>query len=353
MKVAILFDFIETLGGGEKILLFLAEKFKADIYTGYANWGKIHPKFNSHRINTIGNIPKIQLLKQELLVRKFKKLDLSEYDVIICLGYYSIYASIKNHPVIWYTYGPSPLFHKKEKFLKEDLSQKIGSWLWKKRIQEYDRGVVENHIDRIVVISKYSGQRVKECYGRDSLVIYPPVDVEKYYNKKSKGYYLVVSRFTSGKRVDLTIKAFKRMPEKTLYIEGSGPLEKHLKNLASGAKNIKFLGRVNAETELPELYANCIALIVAAFYDEFSMPMIEALASGKPIIAVNQGAFPEIIDKNSGVLVEGTPEGIMKGVEKITPKIAAKMKNACIKRAKEFNINSFYKKWDNLIGGLK
>jgi glycosyltransferase involved in cell wall biosynthesis len=352
MKVAILFDFIEGLGGGEKLLLFLAEKFKADIYTGYANWGKIHPKFNSHKITTIGNIPKLQFLKQELLIREFKKLDLSEYDAIICLGYYSIYASIKNHPIIWYTYGPSTIFHKKEKVLEESLPQKIGSWVWKNRIQKHDMEVVKNHIDKIVVISKYSGQRVKKYYRRKSLVIYPPVDVEKYYNKKSKGYYLVVSRLTSGKRVDLSIEAFKKMPEKTLYIEGSGKLEKHLKNLAGGAKNIKFLGRVNSVTELPELYANCTALIVTAFYDEFSMPMIEALASGKPIIAVNQGAFTEIVTDKTGILVDADTESIINGVNKMTPEVAEKMKEYCIKRAENFSIDKFYERWNKLINDV-
>lgn len=352
MKVAIAFDFAEGRSGGEKIVSFLAKRYNADIYIGYANWNKIIPDFKNFNVNIIGNIPKIPIIKQELLVRKFRNLNLSNYDVTICLGYYSIYSSIKNHPLIWYAYGPSSLFYKKpsDTSLRVSLTWKIGALIWKKRIQNYDKKVVKKHIDKIIVISKYASQSLKDCYGVDSLIVNPPTDTKKFFYKPHKGYYLIVSRFEPGKRVEIAIEAFKKMPNKILFIEGSGSTESYLRNLASGSKNIKFLGRVHSLEDLANLYANCIALIGTAFYDEWSMPMVEAMASGKPCISVNQGAYPEIIINNkTGILVEGTPVGIIDGVNKITPEVAEKMKKNCIDRAKDFDINVFYKKWDGII----
>jgi glycosyltransferase involved in cell wall biosynthesis len=352
VKVAILFDFIEGSAGGEKLLRFLAQRYNADIYTGYVNWGRTYPEFKNFNVNIIGKIPKIQLAKQEMLIRNFRKLDLSDYDAIICLGFYSIYASKKNHPIIWNPYGVSPFFYKKadlpKGFLKKGFIWRIGAWLLTRRTKSYNKKVVKENIDKIVTISEYSRKIFNEYYGRNSVVIPPPVDMKKHYYKPNKGYYLVVARLEPGKRVELAIEAFKKMPDKKLYIEGIGSVKERLESLAKGYTNIKFLGRAPSEN-LPKLYSECIALIGTAFYDDWSMPMVEAMASGKPCIAVNQGAYPEIIDENTGILVEGIPEGIIEGVNMITPEVAKKMKNDCIRKAKIWDIENFGERWDNII----
>jgi glycosyltransferase involved in cell wall biosynthesis len=349
MKIAVLSDILPGRAGAEKLTYMLATHYDADIYTGYINLDKVLPEFKNLNVNTF-NAPKVPLLMQEFLVRKFRNLHLSNYDAIICIGYYSIYSAIKNHPIIWYSYTTSPLFYSKPKntSLKVSPSWKIGAMIWKKRIQKYDKKTVKE-IDKIVTISEYASQALKDYYNTTPLIINPPADTKIFFNKPQKGYYLIVSRFEPGKRVEIAIEAFKKMPDKTLFIEGSGSMDKYLHNLADGYKNIKFLGRVSTE-ELLSLYANSIAFIATAHYDEFGMPLVESMASGKPVIAVNQGAYPEVIvNGKTGVLVEGTPEGIISGVNKITPVIAEKMKIDCMERAKEFDINIFYKKWDKLI----
>jgi glycosyltransferase involved in cell wall biosynthesis len=288
-----------------------------------------------------------------MLIRKFRKLNLSNYDVSICLGLYSIYASTKNHPIIWNPYGVSPFFYKRadfpKGFMKRSLIWKIGAWLLIKRTKKYNKKVVTENIDKIVTISEYSRKAFNEYYNRDSIMIPPPVDMSKHYCKPNKGYYLLVARLEPGKRVELAVEAFKKMPDKTLYIEGIGSVEEKLKKLAEGAKNIRFLGRIPSN-ELPEVYANSIALIGTAFYDDWSMPMVEALASGKPCIAVNQGAYPEIVvDNKTGLLVNGDVEGIISGVNKITPEIAEKMKDDCIERARIWSTENFGNNWDKVI----
>jgi len=348
MKIAILIDYLEGRGGGEKLVSFMAKKYNADIFVGYANWDRILPEFKQLNVKIIADkITSIPLLKQEQLIKCFSELDLSKYSTVICLGYYSIYAHHKNK--IWYSYGLSPIFYKKAKqmAIRESLIKKVGSKLWKWRIKAYDKETVRN-IGKIVAISEYSKKIIDDYYGVNCMVINPPVDTSKFNYKPNKNYYLIAARLEPGKRVELAIEAFRGLSKEVLFVEGSGSQELYLKSILGNMDNINFIGRVSSE-ELADYYSECIALITTAFHDEWSMIMVEALASGKPCISVNQGAFPEIINKDTGILVDDTPEGIRAGVRKITPEIAIKMKDACIKRAKEFDIHSFYKKWDGLI----
>ncbi len=351
MKIAILIDWLGARGGGEKTVYYMAKQYDADIYTAYADWDKILPEFRKLRMHTYDKIMHLPLIKQEMTINYFKTLDLSNYDAVVALGYYSIYAAIKNKNIIWYPYGINSIFHKKGRTdnAYRDPIFLVGSKIWKTRIEKSDKNLIAKHVHKIVTISKYARRIIKEYHGKNSEIVNPIVEMDKFRCKPQKGYYLMVARLEAGKRVDLAINAFKQMPKKTLYIEGSGSLDSKLKKLAQGHDNIKFLGRVGTE-KLIDLYSNCIALIGTAYYDEWSMPMVEAMASGKPCIAVNQGAYPEIIINNkTGILVAGTPQGIINGVNKVTPKFAFSAKNACIKRARNFDSEQFFLKWDKIL----
>jgi len=350
LKIAVVIDNLTGRGGGEKEAYYLASHYDADIYTAIVNWDKILPEFKQLRVH-ITPAPRIELLKQEISVRNFRKLDLKGYDAVICLGFYSIYASWANHSAIWYAYGVSSLFYKRAEnsSKNEPLAWKIGAAIWKHRIKSYDMKTVSKSLDQIITISNYSRGMMKKYYDRDSVIIHPPVEVSKFHCGESKGYYLFVARLEPGKRTDLAIEAFKRMPDKMLYIEGVGSAEASLKKLAGDAKNIKFLGRVSTEA-LIELYSNCTAFIGTSYYDDWSMVMVEAMASGKPCIAVRQGAYVEMVTNGeTGALVEGTPEGIMEGVKRITPEVAKGMKDNCVKFAMESDVSSFYRNWDKVI----
>ena len=209
-------------------------------------------------------------------------------------------------------------------------------------------------VDAIVAMTKWNADMVKDYYGRNATrIIFPPIETKKLYNKQSRGYYLMVASLFPEARIDLVIKAFKKIPDKTLYIEGIGPAESYLKKIAGDSKNIKFLGRGNT-SELRELYAKCIALLDVGYYRGFSMVMGEALASGKPCIAVNQGAYPEMIANNkTGAIVNPTVEGVIDGVSRITPDVAADMKKACLAKAKQFDLKSFYSGWDAVLKEAK
>ncbi len=357
MKIAFLIDSLEARGGGEKVAYFFAKRYDVDIYTAHVSWDKILPEFKRFRVHELGRGTSAPFLQQELMMRKFRGLDLSEYDVVVCHGpTYSTYAALNNHPSVLMVAGISPLFYKTgpDKYRYWPLGKpylRPAVRLWAARLRRQDKQLIRQ-IDAIVCISDYTRGIMKKYYGVDSTVIHPPIEARRYYNRKNKGYYLTVDRLIPEKRVDMVVEAFTRMPDKKLVVEGSGPEKERLEMIAGDAKNITFVGRVDSK-RLLNLYANCIALINMGYYQDWSMVMIEAMASGKPGIGPRHGAYNEMIDEGrTGTLIDETVDGIIGGVTRITPEVAEKMKRACTLKASKCDEKIFYRKWDKLLHGL-
>ncbi len=355
LQLALLIDGLIARGGGERTAYFFAKRYAIDIYTAYVDWNKILPEFKNFNVNQLSKTTKVPFLNQELLLRKFRALDLSGYDAVICLGPgYSTYSAINNHPSILYAFGLSPLFYKRGK--DEDKFWPLGKLYlkpfvtaWKIRLKDYDKYLMTKAIDKIIGISNFTNNNILKYYGRNAEMVGLPVETRKYYSKKSDDYYLTVDRLVPGKRVDIIIKAFTRMPNKKLIVEGIGPEMPYLKRLAGDAKNITFIGRVDSK-KLLDLYSRATALISMSYQQDWSMVMVEAMAAGKPGIGPKQGAYKEIIiPSRTGVLVDATPEGVIDGVNKLDIKTAANMKSACMATAAKYDESQFYKKWDAIL----
>jgi len=167
-------------------------------------------------------------------------------------------------------------------------------------LKKWDK-VAANRPDRLVAISKEVQDRIKRYYGRDSVVIYPPVDlasdndhlVSTVKKNKSKPYFLIVSRlskFTRYKRIDLAIQACNEL-KLPLKVIGDGNWKKELEKMAG--PTIEFIGKVD-DKKLQEYYRNCTALIFPALED-FGLTVVEAQAYGKPVIAFRGGGALETI----------------------------------------------------------
>lgn len=158
--------------------------------------------------------------------------------------------------------------------------------------------------DVIIAISHEVQNRIKKYYERESEIIYPPVDVEKFNTNKAtpilslpKDYYLVVSRLVPYKRVDLVVEAFNDL-NLPLVIVGTGSEEKKLKSKAK--KNIRFAGFVT-ESDLISYYFQAKAFIFPQIED-FGIAAVEAQAAGVPVIAHNKGgALDTVFDGKTGV----------------------------------------------------
>jgi len=151
-------------------------------------------------------------------------------------------------------------------------------------------------VDQFVANSECVRQRIWRTYRRESVVISPPVAVESFYGKASEDYYLIVSELVPYKRIDLAVRVFARNGRR-LRIVGDGPEFKRLRKLAGG--NIEFCGRLSDE-EVREQFARCRAFLMPG-EEDFGITAVEALASGKPVIALGRGGALEIVPEANPV----------------------------------------------------
>jgi len=152
-------------------------------------------------------------------------------------------------------------------------------------------------VDGFLANSRNVRQRIWKTYRRDSRVVYPPVDTAMCHHRQSQNYFLMVSEMVPYKRLDYAVRLFAQTG-RPLKVVGGGPEFSRLRKLASGS--VEFCGRVSDE-ELRNLYAGCTAFVMPG-EEDFGITMVEALASGKPVIALGHGGALEIVRDGCGLL---------------------------------------------------
>jgi glycosyltransferase involved in cell wall biosynthesis len=148
-------------------------------------------------------------------------------------------------------------------------------------------------VDHFIANSRNVQERIWKAYRRESEVIYPPVAVDRFYFAQPEDYYLIVSELVSYKQIDYAVKHFSET-QRPLKVVGRGPEYLRLKNLAG--PSVEFRGHVN-DNELRDLYARCRAVIVPG-EEDFGIVAVEALASGKSVIALGRGGVLESAAKS-------------------------------------------------------
>jgi glycosyltransferase involved in cell wall biosynthesis len=170
-------------------------------------------------------------------------------------------------------------------------------------------------VDEFVANSENVRRRIWKTYRRESAVINPPVAVDSFYNCPSEDYYLIVSELVAYKRLESAIRVFARSGRK-LRVVGDGPEFRALKRLAGG--NIEFCGRV-PDQDLRGIYARCRAFLMPG-EEDFGITAVEALASGKPVIALGRGGVLESVpfeDPLGGLFyAEPTDDALSEAIER-------------------------------------
>lgn len=326
MKKALVHDWYYTNAGGEKVVHsinnlwydfdhfalidFLNEKDRSFILKG--------KKAKTTFIQNIPTANKDHRKFLQLFPHAIKKIDLKGYDLVI-----SSSSSIakwveteQNQLHICYCHSPMRYaWDLKEQYLntiKNSLLKKYVEWVLKK-MRKHDLNSNKN-IDFFVANSQYISERIKRIYKRDSVVIYPPVDVEKFTLEiKKEDFFLTASRLVPYKKIDIIIKAFNQMPNKNLIVIGAGTEMNKLKQIAN--TNIHFLGHVSDKI-LKNKMQKAKAFIFAA-EEDFGITTVEAQACGTPVIAFNKGGSSEIVIENKTGLFfeEQTPESVLNKVK--------------------------------------
>ena len=324
MKVAIVHDWLVSLGGGERVVEALHELFPdAPVYTTVYNKNRLPESFCKLNIITsfLQYIPFAKVKHQvflPLMPLAFESFDLSEFDLVISSSSSCAKGVITGTNTVHICYCHTPMRYAWDfyhEYIRDgnNLKRVLISLLMK-NIRIWDR-ISADRVDYFVANSRNVARRIQKHYKRDSYVIYPPVDVEKYYlENKQKDFYLIVSRLIPYKRIDLAIKAFNEL-ELPLKIIGSGIEYKRLKKLAK--TNIEFLGTLQ-DDEVGEYYSNCRAFIFPG-EEDFGITPLEAQASGVPVIAYGKGgALETVIDGKTGLLfLEQTTDSLIEKIKQI------------------------------------
>jgi len=181
-----------------------------------------------------------------------------------------------------------------------------------KRLRAWDRAAARR-VTHFVAISRLVAQRIKDCYGRDAAIIYPPVNTRLFAPARSHDdYFLIVSRLVPYKRIDLAVRAFTRLGL-PLRIIGDGRDRVSLERMAG--PTVRFLGRLSDEAVREQL-ARCRAFVFPG-EEDFGLAPLEAMASGRPVIAfAGGGALETVIEGVTGTFfTEPTVDALAAAVE--------------------------------------
>lgn len=362
MKIAILHNFMDNIGGAERVGLTLARALDADYYSTNIDKEKIKKMgFEDLKLYSISKIPVNPPFRQQVAFSKFRKLNLKDkYDFYIIAGDWAMPAVVNNKPNLWYVHSPIREIWDLYEYTRNKTVPfifRIIFDVWVKYNRFLSRKYIK-HVNKIVCNSINTKKRVEKYFNRKAIVIYPPIETSKFYYKENGDFWLSVNRLITHKRVDLQIKTFAKMPEEKLVIVGSYEQSKHFKKYANYIKkiksdNVQILSWIDFN-ELVELYAKCRGFISTAKNEDFGMTVVEAMASGKPVIASNEGGHKEtIIDGVTGRLIDDINEEKLIKIIKEVGAEPEKYKNACIEQAKNFDTTIFLEKIINEINNAR
>ena len=344
VKIAIFHDYFGAIGGGEKVVIEMAKILGADIVTTDIDViKKIDPE--AHVIS-LGKTIKFPPLKQISAALKFAFCDFSQdYDLFIFTGNWSHAAAHRHHPNIWYCYTPVRAFYDLyPAFLsRQGMITRFFFRIWVFLHRSWDQRSIK-HIDRIIAISRNVQNRISCYHHRESGLIYPPVNTALYRCEGYGDFWLSVNRLYPEKRIELQVEAFRAMPDKHLVVVGGYAQGDHAAHYAekiadSLPHNITLRGEVSEE-ELICLYACCRGHICTAMDEDYGLTPLEAMASGKPVVAVDEGGYRETITRDTGILVTPDTDAIIMAVRSIDAD-PGRFKDACLARAQEFSVDHF------------
>lgn len=344
MRIAIFHDYFGAIGGGEKVVIEMAKILDADIITTDTDAVK---KIDADvRVISLGKTIKFPPLKQISAALRFYFCDYSrDYDHFIFTGNWSHMAAHRHHPNIWYCYTPVrafydlyPTFLSRQGFITRQFFR---IWTFFHRIAD-QRSVT--YIDRIIAISRNVQDRISHYHNRESGLIYPPVDTSRYHCEEYGNFWLSVNRLYPEKRIELQVDAFRQMPDERLVIVGGYAKGDHAAEYAERIgstlpPNVTLRGEIGEE-ELRDLYSRCRGHICTALDEDYGLTPLEAMASGKPVVAVNEGGYRETVTKETGILVSPDAGSLIHAISAISLH-PERYRDACLERARKFDSVGF------------
>ncbi len=312
MKLALVHDWLNQIGGAEDVLSHLTSVYRdSPVYTSiyapdimpaaYREW--------DIRVTWMNHLPGIYEHHQRYLPLyplAWQQLNLSNYDVVLsnksgfCHGVRTGTTTLH----ICYCLAPTRYIWNLDSYLNREqfgTSVRLAARIVARLFRRWDYAAAQR-VDHFIAISTEIQERIKRYYHRESTIIYPPVEVaERFAPVDARDdYFLVVSRLVPYKRIDLAVQACTRLGL-PLLVGGKGRDRERLEAMAG--PTVEFLGFVPDE-DLPELFARCRAFIFPGLED-FGITPVQAQAAGRPVIAFKGGgALDTVIPGKTGLFFE-------------------------------------------------
>ncbi len=314
INVTLSHDWLTGMRGGERVLEILCEGFpQASIFTLFHKQSAVSDIINAHNINTsfLQNIPGITQHYRWLLPLfplAISNMYAPPTDLLIstshCVAKALPLAPKTRH--ICYCFTPMRyawIFY--DEYFGRNPAKALIAKPILSMLRAWDKKT-SSRVNRFVAISKHVQTRIKNFYGRDSDVVYPPVNTHCFSQEyKANGLFdLIVSALVPYKRIDLAVRAYSRSGT-PLKIAGTGSEMKKLRAISTS--NIEFLGWQSDE-QIAQLYQTCRMLIFPG-EEDFGIVPVEAQANGKPVVAYARGgALETVIPDTTGILFEEQTE---------------------------------------------
>jgi glycosyltransferase involved in cell wall biosynthesis len=309
MKVALVHDYLNQMGGAERVVLALHEMFPdAPLYTTIYSPKRVDAGFRRMEIHTtfMQRFPLIMSHHQPYLPfypTAIETLDLRGYDLVLSSSSAFAKGVITSPETMHICYCHTPMrwcWNYNEYVAREKLGAIPRALLpfLITRLRLWDQ-LTARRVDHFIANSPVVAERIRKYYRRDALVIPPPVDAQRFLfdpTGQVEDYFLVVGRLIPYKRVDLAIQACNRL-KLPLVVIGNGRQKEALQKMAG--PTIRFMGHLS-DQEVLHYFAHCRALLFCN-EDDFGITPLEAQASGRPVIAYGAGgALTSVVEGITG-----------------------------------------------------
>lgn len=322
MKVAFVQDWFNANGGAEKVAGAIIDLYKDEDLDIYALFDRFSPEARAEilqnrpvKTSILQYVPGIYryyryfLPVMPWLMSRFR---LNGYDVILSTSHAVAKGFRTDGKTIHICYCHTPLRPIWDMYQDYAQTHKWGgAWFYRtfvRLLRAWDVATAKR-VDYFLANSEHIRQRILKSYGRDATVIYPPVRVDRFplFREEREDFYLCVGRVVPYKRMDLVMKAFRKMPGKKLVVIGEGWGARDFPELLEQAGNIEWLGYCDDAT-MTDYIGRAKACIFAA-KEDFGIMCVEVQACGTPVLALNYGGYREtVLDGVSGYFFEEQTE---------------------------------------------
>lgn len=359
MKIALVHDWLNNFGGAEKVVREILHCFPdAEVYCLF---DFLDPATRNEMMGS--KKPHVSFLRHFQVSKRYyrlflplfpvaiKSFDLKDYDLVISSSSCCAKGVRTRKDQLHICYCHSPIRYawdlKKEYlgFIRSPLSRVIVS-LFLNRIMRWD---LDNnpYVDVFIANSEHIRSRIQENYGRQAVVIHPPVNIDRFEPTDVKeDYYLTVSRLVSYKRIDMMLDAFRQMPERRLEVVGDGPGMKKL--MKQAPSNVTFHGFLSNEV-VKEKMCKARAFLAVA-HEDFGITVVEAQACGTPVIVPALGGYLETVTGKTGIfLKERTAGALVEAINKFEERASVFRKEDFQQNIYRFRRERFHNELTGLV----